>query len=102
MSFGAWVALSVAAGRRACVASSASAPPVSRYDFDAGEDVGEGEVPDSGRARRNLSAERGARVLRAGRGTKELVVIDGADHLFDGKAIEVGEAIEDSARDWSG
>ena len=26
---------------------------------------------------------------------KELVVIDGADHLFDGKAQEVGEAVED-------
>ena len=26
---------------------------------------------------------------------KELVVIDGADHLFDGKTQEVGEALED-------
>ena len=26
---------------------------------------------------------------------KELVVIDGANHLFDGQAAEVGEALED-------
>ena len=26
---------------------------------------------------------------------KELVVIDGADHLFEGKTREVGEALED-------
>jgi fermentation-respiration switch protein FrsA (DUF1100 family) len=26
---------------------------------------------------------------------KELVVIDGASHLFDGKTVEVGEALED-------
>ena len=31
---------------------------------------------------------------------KELVVIDGADHLFDGKVLEVGDAIEDLLGDW--
>jgi fermentation-respiration switch protein FrsA (DUF1100 family) len=31
---------------------------------------------------------------------KELVVIDGADHLFDGKVTEVAEAIEDLLGDW--
>jgi len=33
---------------------------------------------------------------------KELVVIDGADHLFDGKMAEVADAIEDLLGDWSG
>jgi alpha/beta superfamily hydrolase len=32
---------------------------------------------------------------------KELVVIDGADHLFDGKVSEVGDALEDLLGDWS-
>ena len=32
---------------------------------------------------------------------KELVVIDAADHLFDGKLGEVAEAIEDLLGDWS-
>jgi alpha/beta superfamily hydrolase len=31
---------------------------------------------------------------------KELVVIDGADHLFDGKTTEVGEALEDLLADF--
>ena len=31
---------------------------------------------------------------------KELVVIDGADHLFDGKVSEVADAIEDLFGDW--
>lgn len=31
---------------------------------------------------------------------KELVVIDGADHLYDGKAPEVGEALDDLLRDF--
>jgi alpha/beta superfamily hydrolase len=31
---------------------------------------------------------------------KELVVIDGADHLFDGKTQEVGEALEDLLADY--
>jgi alpha/beta superfamily hydrolase len=33
---------------------------------------------------------------------KELVVIDGADHLFDGKTQEVGEALEDLLGDFYG
>jgi alpha/beta superfamily hydrolase len=33
---------------------------------------------------------------------KELVVIDGADHVFDGKTLEVGDAIEDLLTDWPG
>jgi len=33
---------------------------------------------------------------------KELVVIDGADHLFDGKVSEVADAIEDLLGDWLG
>ncbi len=31
---------------------------------------------------------------------KELVVIDGANHLFDGKVTEVAEAVEDLLGDW--
>jgi fermentation-respiration switch protein FrsA (DUF1100 family) len=31
---------------------------------------------------------------------KELVVIDGADHVFDGKSSEIGDAIEDLMQDF--
>ena len=33
---------------------------------------------------------------------KELVIIDSADHLFDGKTAEVAEAVEDLLGDWTG
>ena len=32
---------------------------------------------------------------------KELVVIDAADHLFDGQVSEVADAIEELLGDWS-
>ena len=31
---------------------------------------------------------------------KELAIVDGANHLFDGTTTEVGEAVEDLLRDW--
>jgi alpha/beta superfamily hydrolase len=31
---------------------------------------------------------------------KELVVIDAADHLFEGKVMQVAEAIDDLLSDW--
>jgi alpha/beta superfamily hydrolase len=33
---------------------------------------------------------------------KELVVIDSANHLFDGKVGEVGDAIQDLLQDYDG
>jgi alpha/beta superfamily hydrolase len=33
---------------------------------------------------------------------KELVVIDGADHLFEGKVSEVGDAVEDLLQNFDG
>ena len=33
---------------------------------------------------------------------KELVIIDAADHLFDGHTTEVGEALEDLFKDFNG
>jgi len=32
---------------------------------------------------------------------KELVVIDAADHLFDGKVLEVADALQDLLEDFS-
>jgi alpha/beta superfamily hydrolase len=33
---------------------------------------------------------------------KELVVIAGADHLFNGKTMQLGEAVEDLLEDFDG
>ena len=77
------------------------APPLSRYDFDA--------IARSTTAKFFIQGERDelcplkemrefyARCAEP----KELVVIDGADHLFDGKVSEVADAIEDLLGDWN-
>jgi alpha/beta superfamily hydrolase len=102
MSFGAWVAMTVGAEDPRVTTLVGIAPPIGRYDFE--------KVRTSAKAKFFVQGERDeicplkemrefyARAAEP----KELVVIDGADHLFDGKVGEVGDAIEDLLGDWSG
>jgi alpha/beta superfamily hydrolase len=102
MSFGAWIALTVGAEDPRVSTLIGIAPPLSRYDVEA--------VARSTKPKFFIQGERDevcplkemrefyARCAEP----KELVVIDGADHLFDGKVLEVGDAIEDLLGDWSG
>jgi uncharacterized protein len=101
MSFGAWVALTVGAEDARVSTLIGIAPPLSRYDFEP--------VARSATPKFFIQAERDelcplnemrefyARAAEP----KELVVIDGADHLFDGKVSEVADAIEDLLGDWN-
>jgi uncharacterized protein len=101
MSFGAWIALTVGAADPRVSTLIAIAPPLSRYDFEA--------VARSSKPKFFIQGERDelcplkemrefyARCAEP----KELVVIDGADHLFDGKVSEVADAIEDLVGDWT-
>jgi alpha/beta superfamily hydrolase len=102
MSFGAWVGLSVGAEDPRVSTLIGIALPVASYDWEA--------VRTSSKAKFFVHGERDelcplkdirefyARAAEP----KELVVIDGADHLFDGKVSEVADAIEDLLGDWSG
>ena len=102
MSFGAWIALTVGASDPRVSALVGIAPPLARYDFEV--------VRTSAKPKFFIQGERDelcplkdmqefyARAVDP----KELVVIDAADHLFDGKVLEVGDAIEDLLGDWSG
>jgi len=102
MSFGAWVALTAGAADERVSTLIGIAPPLSRYDF--------GPIARSTKAKFFIQGEFDevcplkemrefyARSVEP----KELVVIDGADHLFDGKVGEVADAIEDLLEDWSG
>ena len=101
MSFGAWIAMSVGVEDPRVSAVIGIAPPVCRYDFDA--------VARSGTAKFLVHGERDeicslkdvrAFYARAAE-PKELVVIDAADHVFDGKVSEVADAIEDLLGDWT-
>jgi uncharacterized protein len=100
MSFGSWIALTAGAEDPRVSTLIGIAPPLSRYDFTA--------VARSTKPKFFIQGERDeicplkemrefyARAAEP----KELVVIDGADHLFDGKVAEVADAVEDLLGDW--
>jgi alpha/beta superfamily hydrolase len=102
MSFGAWIGLSVGAVDPRVSTLIGIALPIATYDWEA--------VRTSSKAKFFIHGERDelcplkemrefyARAVEP----KELVVIDGADHLFDGKTSEVADAVEDLLGDWSG
>jgi len=100
MSFGSWIALTVGAEDPRVTALLGIALPVDRYDF--------GAVERSAKPKFFVHGERDElcplKTLREFYGRcaepKELVVIDAADHLFDGKVGEVADAIEDLLGDW--
>jgi alpha/beta superfamily hydrolase len=94
-SFGSWVATSVGASDARVRALVAIAPPVGGYDFtpletsDAPKFLIHGE-------RDEIAPLKTVRAFYATlREPRELVVIDGANHVFDGHASEVGDAIVD-------
>src|SRR5262245_4426077 len=99
-SFGSYVALTVGATDDRVRLLLGIAPPVDRYDFSA--------VRASTKPKFLIQAERDE--LCPLKRTyefygqlaepKELVVIDGADHLFDGKVSEVADAIVDLLADY--
>ena len=99
-SFGAWVALTVGAVDERVSLLIGIAPPTESYDF--------ADVRRSQKPKFFIHGERDeVAPLKAMRGfyahlvePKELVVIDAADHLFDGKVGEVGDAIEDLLGDY--
>jgi len=100
MSFGAWVGLTVGASDPRVKALIGIAMPIDRYDFAA--------IAESDRPKFFIHGERDdicpLKPLREfyarARDPKELIVIDGADHLFDGKVGEVADAIEDLLGDY--
>ncbi len=101
MSFGAWVALTVGAEDERVSAMLGIAPPLQMYDF--------GAVRNSMKPKFFIQGERDQlcplKTMREFYAhlpePRELVVIDAADHLFDGHVGEVGDAIEDLFGDFS-
>ena len=101
-SFGAWIGLKAGATDKRVATLIGIAPPVATYDFAA---VLQSHKPkffiqgefDTVCPLRTLR-EFYARVPEP----KELVIIEAADHLFEGKVSQVAEAIEDLLGDFSG
>jgi len=100
MSFGAWIGLSAGAADPRVSTLVGICPPLSHYDFEA--------VRTSPKPKFFIQGERDERCplkdmqafYASAADPKELVVIDAADHLFDGKLVEVAEALEDLLGDW--
>ena len=102
MSFGAWVALSVGVDDSRVSTLIGIAPPISRYDFGAVERSTKPKFLIHGEFD-ELFPLKGMREFYARAAEpKELIVIDAADHLFDGRVHEVADALEDLLEDWSG
>jgi hypothetical protein len=94
-SFGAWVALTVGAMDDRVSTLIGVAPPVDRYDFSAVLESLKPKFFIQG-DRDDLCPYQSMREFYARvPDPKELVTIDGGDHLFDGKTSEVAEAVEE-------
>lgn len=100
-SFGAWAGMTCGAAADRVSTLIGIAPVVETYDFS--------EVRRSGKPKFFIQGGRDG-VARVGAlrrfyaelpEPKELVVIEDADHLFDGKVLEVGDAVEDLLGDFA-
>jgi alpha/beta superfamily hydrolase len=95
MSFGSWIALTVGAADPRVSTLIAVAPPVNRYDFSAAGASTKPKFLIHGERDEICSLREVREFYARAAEPKELVVIDAADHLFDGKVSEVADAIED-------
>jgi len=101
MSFGSWIGMTVGADDPRVSTLIGVAMPVSRYDWE--------RVRRSTKPKFFIHGERDEvcplkeirEFYARAEEPKELVVIDAADHLFDGKVGEVADAIEDLLGDWN-
>ena len=101
-SFGSWIALETGAVDDRVTVLIGIAPPVTREGYDFSNTIRstkpkffvQGEADDI------CPIQDMWKFYGALPEPKELVVIDGADHLFDGHSVEVGEALEDLLGDF--
>ena len=107
-SFGSWVALEVGALDDRVSVLIGIAPPVvtsvsgQDYTFDATLESTKPKFFVQGEADEVCPLEGIWQFYGRLHEPKELAVIDGASHLFDGKTQEVGEALEDLLGDFQG
>ena len=103
-SFGSWIALETGAADPRVTALIGIAPPVTKmgYDFANTRVSTKPKFFVQGESDDICPIEDMWKFYGALPEPKELVVIDMADHLFDGHTTEVGEALEDLLKDFHG
>ena len=101
-SFGSWIALETGAVDERVKVLIGIAPPVTKdgYDFSNTLKSAKPKFFVQGEADDICPIQDLWKFYGALPEPKELVVIDGADHLFDGHTSEVGEALEDLLGDF--
>jgi alpha/beta superfamily hydrolase len=100
MSFGAWVATAVGAADPRVTVLQAMAPAVDHFDYAGLRTAGKPAFIIHGEQDELAPVRHVRRLYGEMPEPKELVVIDGADHVFDGQTSLVGEAIEDLLGDF--
>jgi alpha/beta superfamily hydrolase len=103
-SFGSWIALETGAADPRVTVLIGIAPPVTRegYDFSGTQSSTKPKFFVQGEADDICPIQEMWKFYGTLPEPKELVVIDAADHLFDGHTTEVGEALEDLLGDFHG
>src|SRR5262245_542736 len=103
-SFGSWIALETGAADDRVTVLIGIAPPVTRenYDFSNTRVSAKPKFFVQGEADDICPIQDMWKFYGTLPEPKELVVIDAADHLFDGHTTEVGEALEDLLSDFNG
>jgi uncharacterized protein len=102
MSFGSWVAMTVGADDPHVRALIGIACPVTKYDYSPVVSAGKPTFLVHGERDELISHKEVRKFYALLPEPKELVIIDAADHLFDGKVSEVGDAVEDLLQDFNG
>lgn len=100
MSFGAWVATEVGADDPRVTLLLAIAPAVDHYAFDGLRRTTKPTFVIHGEEDELAPVRQARRLYSEMAEPKELVVIEGADHVFDGRTSIVGEAIEELLSDF--
>ena len=101
MSFGAWVAMTVGAEDARVSLLLGIAPPVDRYDFDGLRTCTLPKFIVHGESDELISIKEIRKFYAQLPEPKELVTIEDANHLFEGKTSLVGEAVEDLLADFN-
>jgi alpha/beta superfamily hydrolase len=101
MSFGSWIAMTAGAEDARVSLLLGIAPPVDRYDFDALKTCTLPKFIIHGEADELISIKDVRKFYSQLPEPKELVTIEDANHLFEGKTSMVGDAVEDLLADFN-
>lgn len=101
MSFGSWIAMTTGAEDQRVSLLLGIAPPVDRYDFDILKTCTLPKFIVHGESDELISIREIRKFYAQVPEPKELVTIEDADHLFEGKTSLVGEAVEDLLADFN-